>query len=113
MADILIKGMEMPSCCEECSFNQSHEANPWTTWETCRILDKDTDDIGEGRLADCPLVALPEHGRLGDLDRLKSKFDFYKVKGCWGIFSEEEIRKIKMVIDEEPTVLEATNGSDN
>lgn len=64
--DILIKNMEMPSCCGNCEFNQFHEGNPWTTWYTCMFLNKDTDNVGNNRLADCPLVALPSHGDLID-----------------------------------------------
>ena len=78
--DILIKGMEMPSCCGNCQFNQFHEANPWTTWYSCMFLNKDTDAVGNNRLADCPLVALPPHGRLIDADAEIAKLEaFMKV----------------------------------
>lgn len=61
MTDILIKNMEMPSCCENCRFNR-----PYATWEICILLNEDLDEADNGRLADCPLVALPEHGDLID-----------------------------------------------
>ena len=100
--DILIKGLEMPKSCEECSFNQFHEANPWTTWETCMMLDKDTDSIGEGRLADCPLVALPSHGRLCDLDAL-IEHETYNIKQA--LFDSDEVLED---LKNAPVIVEAT-----
>ena len=57
MADILIKGMEMPTSCTNCKFAEFWEGNPWTYGYRCWITRKDiTKDIGEKTFADgCPL----------------------------------------------------------
>jgi len=69
MADILIKGMEMPKTCDECLLCEELATE---SFDYCRLLKADTD---RGvRRSDCPLVELPTpHGRLGDLDRIEKK----------------------------------------
>ena len=62
---ILIKGMEMPKSCLHCEF-PSEDVNkelycPFTGIECLNI----------GRQKDCPLVEVPQHGRLIDADKLK------------------------------------------
>ena len=60
MADILIRGMEMPTQCGNCPIS--------TNTRRCTILWREFGDPSK-RLEDCPLVPLPEgHGRLGDLE---------------------------------------------
>lgn len=55
---ILIRGMEMPNVCAYC-FIESSECNLHSSV-----------NIWRERHPDCPLVELPPHGRLGDLDAL-------------------------------------------
>ena len=58
---VLVRGMEMPKSCADC-FMRSN----------CRVALKDR---WKRRHPNCPLVEVKEqHGRLGDLDELKSKF---------------------------------------
>ena len=60
---IIIKGMEMPKNCYNCWLGhkcQKYEALLWN-------------EIDKERKPDCPLVPVPPHGRLGDLDALKAK----------------------------------------
>ena len=104
MAGILIKGMEMPSCCENCRFNQFYDAKHWTTWNFCMFLDKDTDDAGNNRLADCPLVALPSHGRLIDLDA------YLKASENMAEWEEYRVEEIEEYFDNCPVIVEANNG---
>lgn len=61
---ILIRGMEMPKCCGICSYNKSSCYCGITKSE----IDRDY-EYAE-RLADCPLVNVPPHGRLIDADAL-------------------------------------------
>ena len=63
MADILIKGMEMPKSCPECSLADSVVHCPLTgkTYNWGLIE----------RPSDCPLVEVPPHGRLIDADALR------------------------------------------
>lgn len=105
--DILIKNMEMPSWCGNCQFNQFHEANPWTTWYSCMFLNKDTDDVGNKRLADCPLVALPEHhGRLKDADAMLEKFERIVTPDDLTYTIAHGI--LKQIIEDAETIVEAT-----
>lgn len=107
--DILIKGMEKPRCCGDCRFfKRGHNpfgedfifAQPWGDCLVSGEKDVIEHEISEG----CPLVALPEHGRLVDLDKLAEEFDGH------GVFMEEEVKKI---IDFFPVVVEANNGNNN
>ena len=57
MADLLIKGMEMPKDCADCDIH-----NPFSETPYCRRLLQAIPL--EGRLENCPLVEVPTHGRL-------------------------------------------------
>ena len=72
MSDILIKGMEMPKCCDECPMSQLINDNQYAY---CHLLKEGT-KVGY-MLRDCPLVEVPPHGRLIDADALlpKSGYD--------------------------------------
>ena len=61
----IIKGMEMPTGCAACDFCNVFADPPY-----CRRLMKKAP--ASSRLNDCPLVPVPPHGRLGDLDFLFS-----------------------------------------
>lgn len=54
---------------------------------------------------DAEIVPVPEHGRLIDADELADQFS-----GCC---SEIEISSLEYAIYDAPTVLEASNGTDN
>lgn len=67
---VYIRGMEMPKKCADCRFfhYEGHDAF------CCKALKELIYDDGEvfkpwkKRLKNCPLIPVPEHGRLGDLD---------------------------------------------
>ena len=65
---ILIKGMEMPTSCFDCPFMYGRRY--------CRVnskiefADPEYSEL-KGRYNGCPLVPVPEHGRLIDADALK------------------------------------------
>lgn len=69
MADLLIRGMEMPKSCAECFADD----NGW-----CNILGCSIGDSAALRMIDrrddCPLVELPDHGPLCDLNALDKAF---------------------------------------
>lgn len=71
MADILIRGMEMPENCFDCPIFDNF------CQERCGVtgtLMHGEIDPQRETLTDCPLLPLPEgHGRLGDLDALLEK----------------------------------------
>ena len=65
MSDILIKNMEMPENCYYCALGVYEYPCGFTNQEhLCK----------DGRPPDCPLVEVPPHGRLGDLDKLEQMF---------------------------------------
>ena len=76
---ILIKGMEMPENCDKCiysawsNFYQIYVCNAVRKNEPV-LFDKkqvkSTDTVRSNRADNCPLIPVPEHGRLGDLDAL-------------------------------------------
>ena len=61
---VLIKGMEMPTCCCVCPcFNDEYCY--------CQAADKDLGSVLiDRRHPDCPLIEVPLHGRLIDADEL-------------------------------------------
>lgn len=70
---VIVKGMEMPKNCAECKM-----------WSICDCLKEFDDyesllyavDDGDWVIADdCPLIELPSHGRLGDLDALQKQVE--------------------------------------
>ena len=70
---VLIKGMEMPTNCQDCPLNYDQMACKvtGTRWWSDAIVLMNFDSEKE-RLYDCPLVDVnTPHGRLGDLDKLK------------------------------------------
>lgn len=68
MSDLLIKGMEMPESCADCYFKYVM----LNTHVKCELFGRKFLEINEtGRLPDCPLVPVEEHGRLIDADELK------------------------------------------
>ena len=82
---IIVRGMEMPKCCEECvagayEYNDNDERcficgfiksqHPWE----CEHVEIDGIDTTKARADFCPLSEVPTpHGRLGDLDKLEKE----------------------------------------
>ena len=85
---ILIKGMEMPPNCCQCPVNM----------EVCKrgyeyLLAHP--ELYDKRADDCPIVEIPPHGRLGDLDALYEQCD----DPHWCVWRSE--------IEDAPTIIEA------
>ena len=99
---VIVRGMEMPKSCSECPLNYDQMACDvtMTRWwsDTMVLMDFDSD---KERLHDCPLIELPPHGRLGDLDKLNihdiSPVDGFCVMGV----TEEDIELADTVIEAE------------
>ena len=105
--DILIKGMEMPKDCRHCLLKEKIILDG-RVMEICKELsDRAVFPFAierfDGRRNDCPLIALPEHGRCIDADRmLKEQRELSK-----------EVRMLSAVvptgaIENAPTILEAS-----
>ena len=56
MSGVYIPGIKMPKNCKDCNFYEN-DGVPW-----CCIARRSTDEIS------CPLVSVPDHGRLIDAD---------------------------------------------
>lgn len=131
MADILIKGMDMPKSCGDCPFLYDHDACYVSgMWNDMRFMllcfNGHTDEYKRGefpfkekRVDWCPLVGVPTHGRLIDADELKELFretitgiaTRTDMKGAY----EHMIRASAMVIDmidDAPTVIEASEDGE-
>lgn len=74
---VLIEGMEMPESCFMCELMQRTDDGMYMKCPLVKFKCSDEDYYGyfaEHRQAECPLVPVPPHGRLGDLDRLEQMF---------------------------------------
>lgn len=76
---VYIKGMEMPKSCYACMFFS--QSNHWNRNDEADILsyckrtgEKTWENVN-GYLPNCPLVPVPPHGRIGDLDRLAKEVE--------------------------------------
>lgn len=82
MSDVLIKGMDMPEGCYYCPILIG-KANCICTITGTKIrIEKVREELEEERLPDCPLVELPEHGRLVDADALVKYVKDVYCKNC-------------------------------
>lgn len=115
---ILIKGMKMPTCCEECTFVRIVDLDRWK----CELsgCNFNSWDVGWGdeeenkyiRHSSCPLVGLPPHGRLIDTDALDKMLEFIgeaeaQIYGhnSWGF-----VNKCRQALEDAPTIIPAEEG---
>jgi len=106
---ILIKGMEMPQNCGDCPLFESkyHYHGCHAVPESFSVLNM-WDFVGE-KPSWCPLIELPPHGRLVDIDRLFLEVNnlINSEKGILQIVSETE-----KLIRNAPIVVESEDASD-
>lgn len=104
---VLVKGMEMPKNCNVCNFHMLR----FCCAADKDLAEKDTRPLIERRPESCPLVPVPEHGRLIDADKLheatyhrafETDDDTMWQSGCWVRY-----RAIEQVQDNQPTVIPA------
>ncbi len=69
---VYIKGMEMPKSCYKCDMRRRDGMDIVCPIAHERFSIADV-NILEYRLDNCPLVPVPPHGRLGDLDELAKR----------------------------------------
>ena len=106
---VLIESMDMPKSCGECPFFIDGY------YLDC-LLPNDGIDFGtvndEGRAKGCPLVEVPEHGRLVDADKIR----WMKMKAIAKCGDREENVTLAVLrvtdISELPTVIEAYEKKD-
>ena len=104
---VYIKGMKMPESCFGCVC----ACHAYNMTIACSITGKTiTAPICEGkRLNDCPLVSVPQHGRLIDADKLRAAFP---APEDWRNVNEalHHVTGIWAAIDAAETVLPAEEG---
>lgn len=91
---ILIKGMKMPKCCDDCDFIQ-HGVGDW-----CYITEKNLP-------CDCPLIELPDHGDLIDRDALYDD-DSWEWFNEWGSTVNQQAR----LVADAPVVIPAERSEE-
>ena len=91
---VIVKGMEMPKNCQDCALYIEGACYAKGYRDYRSIMDTAKPD-------DCPLVELPPHGRLGDLDELKTAFP--RCDNSMDI----KIASVRATINHAPTVIEA------
>lgn len=95
---ILIKGMEMPKSCLNCFLSRS---GCRAVLKRMRAMEAGTWIPANYRHDDCPLVPVPPHGRLGDLDAL------FKQVTMDEHFSVLEAMYVQSLISNAPTIIPA------
>ena len=91
---ILIKGMRMPTICYDCNcFIRDSDGSDY-----CCLLMLDIED-NDKRDDDCPLVPVPEHGRLIDADEfLKRAIGTKCFRGDYALMLEELVGESTTII---------------
>lgn len=133
MADLIIRGMEMPKDCPHCEFAAIGYASPMSSDCTlyCRAVDKFKDCATEilkdkpyevishynDRPDWCPLVPLPEgHGDLIDKQAFKADIDgFIECMTKVGAVVDSEMLwgKLLDALDNAKTIVPAEGGTDD
>lgn len=99
MSGIYINGMEMPTRCEDCF---CYRNNAEYDYVYCNISSVNVRGHGNARLNNCPLVAVPDHGRLVDADAID--YDDY----WWNKhYSARDCKQAEKMINEQPTIIPA------
>ena len=96
---VLIKGMEMPTSCRECSLYLQSMDSERNVYENCAVTAKSYNWGLTTRPSDCPLIHVPPHGRLIDADALLQR----AIPHGWS--TPKWVSDI--VIEDAPTIIEA------
>lgn len=120
MSDILIRGMEMPENCAVLVNGHLYRCPLYDADGYCaktgREALKSGNGVKRGKPDWCPLVELPEHGRLIDADKIthsvKSQTDIVR---AWGIDELTEIadlmgKGLLQEIENATTIIPASGG---
>lgn len=116
---VLIKGMEMPKSCFYCPFREKINPDDYVCLALNREFEETFTLIAGKRHRSCPLVPVPDHGRLIDayalsemLEKykkeyaLKAKEDIVLLHKAWGLFEAE------LMAESLPTIIPADKEVD-
>jgi hypothetical protein len=109
MADLVIRGMEMPEYCYECPCHNG-ESGYCQAYKSGYLYSIE-------RPAKCPLVPLPDgHGDLIDRDALKKRTPMVIDYSAGGFGTDGSIRPVRgygdWQIDQAPTIVPAEGGGE-
>lgn len=113
---VLIKGLEMPKGCASC----------FLKYGSCASIRKRM-DVSKGdrwcpenyRHPDCPIIEIPQHGRLIDADELMRRIQLYIDE--YELYVDENgfhcekwcaMKETEMAINDAPTVIPADNDGE-
>lgn len=111
---ILIKGMEMPTGCDDCEFcKQDISGYDWCCVPMMNGRDKPLDEPVI-KPDWCPLIPVPKHGRLGDLDELERDFR-EDAKDPWNMRAmpmnwADAFEDVADIVADAPTIIPAEEG---
>ena len=103
---VLVKGMEMPKCCDDCGFNYDNNCCTATStgFYTYPAFESII-DTEEERLPDCPLIPVTTpHGNLIDREALMKVYGVYlgdKLIGALPTVNIDDVRDAPIIIGAE------------
>jgi len=103
MSGVYIPNMEMPKHCYECKFFVK-SSSPKRPFVNCMFIGQlgSVFNFACGIPIDCPLIAVPDHGRLIDADAVD--YDDY----WWNKhYSARDCKQAEKMIEEQPTIIPA------
>ena len=121
---IIIKGMEMPTCCYKCPVRRRDGMDIVCPIAHERFSVADI-NILEYRLDNCPLVPVPPHGRLIDADELMKEFEkaqrtmeqHGQEYSCSFMSSSQEISTewycVEDMLENAPTIIPPSGGKED
>lgn len=98
---MILINMDMPTSCGNC-----WALDDYGDYPRCRITEEQrgyTFPIREKRMDNCPLIPVPEHGRLADLDKIENQIAQLSPEGY-------TTGMIRLILDCAPTVIPAEEG---
>lgn len=106
MSGVYIKNMEMPSGCSQCYFNMEYGECVAMQYDHLGNFRWETNE----RHKDCPLVPVPDHGRLIDADEI-GLTDF-EIILCQADDNRHKsaLQMLLEQIEEAPTIIPAEEG---
>ena len=109
---IYLPNVEMPASCRECRFCNGHANTDCGVCACCGVDGKTRDAYTR---EDCPLVPVPPHGRLGDLDEINEKHDKLSRDFCHGYFKStwDFVCAARKLFYDAPTIIPASGGQEN
>lgn len=111
MADVVIRGMDLPLRCINCPFNTYYHAENRCLANRGKKIEF---AIGRDRGTNCPLVPLPKgHGRLIDADKLTPDMGYFITGGSGTVGSMYSLPAYSQQnIDNAPTIVPAEGGGE-